>query len=215
VLDFSPDVLLIEGDPGHRQLPEMLVAWLQESKAVSLYLRASPFDSTKIDGFQHARFPLAHSGSGDIAYLATSPNDSVVRLENVSFPGGLWTDASGALSFNRLETRGLAYILCPEGGGFLPLLTAPLSYEAKDPVWRYGNTFGMARKPYCFAGIRWEPTWSMLFACDMFSDSSLDLAENRRFVGAMFTDILRHRAAQEQRPDLHPSMVTRWFAALR
>jgi hypothetical protein len=143
--------------------------------------------------------------------LATPPNDYTVRLEHLAFPGGLWSSAAGSVAFDRLEARGLAYILCPEEGGFLPLLTAPLSYEAKDPVWRPGISFGVARRPYCFAGIRWRPLWSALFACDLFSDAALGQADNFRLIAALFTDILLRKAARLD----HRASLEHWFKTFR
>lgn len=217
---FEPDVVLVEGDPGHKLLPPLVGDDLQRREAAVLFLRAAPFaqvnplEESATDGFALAGFSLARSEEGNAAMLATQPNDYTVRLEQVVFPGGLWTGAVGSLRFDRLETRGLAYILCPEEGGFLPLLAAPLSYEAKDPVWRHGITFGAARKPYCFAGIRWRPLWSVLFACDLFSDAALDRAGNFRLIAALFTDILLHKVQRSGRPD-HRASLEHWFGTLR
>lgn len=217
---FEPDVVLLEGDPGLKALPAPVSDDLQRRNVAILHLRATPFAQVnplreqETDGFARAGFPLARSEWGGAAMLATQPNDYTVRLEQVVFPGGLWTGGAGSLAFDRLETRGLAFILCPEEGGFLPLLTAPLSYEAKDPVWQHGITFGPARKPYCFAGIRWRPLWSALFACDLFSDAALDRADNFRLIAALFTDLLLRKVQRLDRPD-HSASLEHWFRTLR
>lgn len=216
---FEPDVVLVEGDPGLKALPPSLVDDLRQRDAAILYLRATPSHQTNplaerdTDGFASSGFPLARNDEGNAALLATRPNDYTVRSEKVALPGGIWTGAAGSPIFERLETHGHSYILCPEEGGFLPLLTAPLSYEAKDPVWQYGITFGPARKPYCFAGIRWRPIWSALFACDLFSDAALDRADNVRLVAALFTDILLRKVQRSGRPNI--GYRDHWFWTLR
>jgi hypothetical protein len=74
----------------------------------------------------------------------------------------------------RLEASS-PFALCPESGGFLPLLTAPLECRLEPPE---EHPFGLARRPFSFAGVAWRPTPRVLFACDMFSDRMIHKAEN-------------------------------------
>lgn len=62
--------------------------------------------------------------------------------------------------------------------------------------------FGQARKPYCIAGIRWLPTKSVLFTCDLFSDDALELCENAGLLQTILYEAAWQKFINSQwRPD--------------
>ena len=72
----------------------------------------------------------------------------------------------------------------------VPLLVAPGHYRAKDPVWQYGDSFGSAAKPYCFAGIRTQPSVVVLFSGIIFNDGMIGRRDNSAYFGAVIDGLL-------------------------
>jgi len=199
VRQYAPDLVIMDCSVGFERFPEGLQRSLEMAGTVFLYFEACPY-SWDTEGFRRVGFPLAVDRRGTEeplhpAYLARTPNVSTIELSHLEFAGGIF--GVKPCRFQKLEARA-AYILCPEEGGFLPLLTAPPFYDAKDPVWRHGHRYGSARKPYCFAGIRWRPNWAVLFACGMFNDQDIDRSENRKLLGAILTEIVEHRLGLDE-----------------
>ncbi len=166
-------------------------SYAQATGCTLLIHRVALDEQLNIDDYGYT---AALSESGNTAYVATNPNNWDVVLEDVRMPAGIWgVPFDGKSEFSKLHALGPAFILCPEFGGFQQLLCAPEHFDAKDPVWQKGHMFGQARKPYCIAGVRWIPTNSVLFACDLFSDRAFGLSDNAK----LFKRILYEVAAKK------------------
>lgn len=112
---------------------------------------------------------------------------------------------------NLIEVRS-PFVLDDTSWNAEPLLQAPESYDAKDPVWRYEGSLRRVRKPYYVAAYAHRGGPILLFTGDLFSDQAITRANNTDFLRKILSAVheLRNRKRlMAVRPVTAPHTVSR------